>query len=360
MSRISAASNLTIEMQADRWRLLVNGNADETVLVEAISGQPLRYLPRFGNQRRLPDSGSLPVTYIQRVVLGWSTEDEAWHLGLVLEPSLAQARGSRWCEIAHWPDPETSVFADIAAQAGQTLARTITRPFNLIPPRSTPVIAPPPPLPELPLQFDTWTFERSDQDQLQFRRVSGWARGRLIRILWYTLWIAVYVVLSVTTLQGTIALPSPEFLPFLGIAAALILVGMSGHILYQLLASPNRMVVSSSGVAGMKGDSERWQVNPTQVRSVYVTQVVNKKGKKRSVQHGELNLLLQDGTFQHLFDQGQTVSSNHSDDGAANVMVAEALTPLRQADVYTDLQAAGMYIAQSLNVPCIYDRRVKG
>src|SRR5690606_40996963 len=53
-------------------------------------------------------------------------------LGLLLEMELAQERGSRWCEIAHWPDPSTTVFQELAARAGESLAQVTTRPFHLV------------------------------------------------------------------------------------------------------------------------------------------------------------------------------------------------------------------------------------
>ena len=114
MDRISAAGNLTIEVKPESWRLIVNGNSQERVLVEVSPGEPIRYIPTFAAKRRLPDTGKLPIENIQRVVLGWSNEDESWHLGLLLTPELASARGSRWCEIARWPDPDVNVFSDIA------------------------------------------------------------------------------------------------------------------------------------------------------------------------------------------------------------------------------------------------------
>ncbi len=359
MNQISAAGNLTIELQPNRWRLLVNGNTEETVLLEANAGQPLRYLPRFGGKRRLPDSGTLPVAYVQRVVLGWSNEDESWHLGLVLEPSLAQARGSRWCEIAHWPDPETNVFADVASQAGQSLARTITRPFNLIPPRVE-AQAPAPPLPELPLKFDLWTLERADANRIQLTRASSWARSRVVRVLWYSFWVVVYVVLALTTLLRGIALPSPEFLPYLGLAAALVLVGMIGYLLVQLLTTPNRIVVDagSGNVIALRGKRPRWRVNRDQVVSVYVTQVMGRRGKQPKISHGELNLFLNGGRFLFLVEQGQpsvAVEGLHpslNGDDASDIV-----TPLTQLQARTDLQAAGLYMAQALNVPCMYDQR---
>ncbi len=357
MSRISAAGNLTIDMQPNRWRLRVNGNAEELLLLEANTGQPLRFVPRFGSKRRLPDSGSLPVAYIQRVVLGWSNEDEAWHLGLVLEPTLAQARGSRWCEIAHWPDPETTVFADDANRAGQSLALMIARPYNLIPPRAV-QLTPPPPLPELPLAFDLWTLKRADANRIEFRRAASWARSQLIRVLWYTFWVVVYIVLAATTLLNGIALPSPEFLPYLGLVAALVLVGMIGYLLGQLILAPNRIVVDagSGNVVALRGSRPRWRINREQVHSVYVSHVVSKKGKRRRIHHGELNLFLNEGDFRFIVEQDQP-HANEVPVEMLDVDTTDAVVPLRQSEARSDLQAAALYIAQALNVPCMYDQR---
>jgi len=77
MERISAARNLSIENQPEYWRLIVNGGGSERILVEARPGEPLRYVTTFGAQRRLPASGILPVENVERVVLGWSRQDEA-------------------------------------------------------------------------------------------------------------------------------------------------------------------------------------------------------------------------------------------------------------------------------------------
>ncbi|MGV2436204.1 MAG UNVERIFIED_CONTAM: hypothetical protein LVT10_16085 [Anaerolineae bacterium] len=62
-------------------------------------GQSLRSTESFAlDTRFLPKNGELQTRYIERVVLGWSAEDEKWHLGLMFAEKLAQARGSRWCD----------------------------------------------------------------------------------------------------------------------------------------------------------------------------------------------------------------------------------------------------------------------
>ena len=92
------------------------------------------------------------------MVLGWSWDAEAWHLGVLLTDTIATLRGSRWCEIARWPDPDNDLYREIALQAGQTLSQALDRPFNLIPVRKPTQVAKPEPvpLPQLPLDLQDW------------------------------------------------------------------------------------------------------------------------------------------------------------------------------------------------------------
>lgn len=365
MDRISAADNLSIEMQSDRWRLLVNGDQEERVVVEAQPGRPLKYIPGFGKSRRLPDSGSLPVEHIQRVVVGWSNQDESWHLGLVLGAELAQARGSRWCEVARWPDPETNVFSDIASQAGEALAQAVTRPFYLVPAeveekRVSPA-APSRPLPDLPLTLQGWTFERGSGDQLQFVRSKSQSLAAVRRILWYTLWTIVYIILVVTSFTSGIAPAKPDFLPYLGILSAVMLVVLIISNIYHLLVDPNRIVIdpASRTIRALRGRRERWGFSAEQLKSVYVSLVTGrpnlKKGDfKQRVHYGELNLQLSNGKFRYILDleQGGTFTPD-----PAHIGDDEAVLTLTSDNAYTDIQAVGVYVAQALGLPCWYDRR---
>lgn len=356
MDRISAAGNLTIEMKPEGWRLIANGGGQEQVLIEAAPGQPLRYLPLFAQKRRLPDTGALGSDQIQRVVLGWSNQDESWHLGLLLGPELAAARGSRWCEIARWPDPDTNVFGDLAAQAGRSLASVLGSSFNLIEPQPGAVAATPPPLPALPLKLDDWTLEKANT--LQFRRGGQWARGRIMRIVWYALLVVVYVALSLLTLRGQIALPRPEFLPYLGLAVAALLVLGILFTLYQLFTTPNRIVLDAGKhqIRALNGRRVRWQLHPADFQSVYVSQTLSKKSSEPSdpstFSYGELNMLLTNGKFKYLLDISERFKSRENVSSRDDALVE--LTP---ENVHSDLQAAGVYVAQALGVPCWYDRR---
>jgi hypothetical protein len=371
MSQIFAAENQIIDYDAQRWRLLINSNgAGPRVVVEAAPGMPLRYVPSFANTRRLPQGGALPVDYVVQVVLGWSNHDEAWHLGLVLNRDLADTRGSRWCEIAHWPDPDTTTFIDLARQAGETLAHTLDRPFVVIPPRiDRAAPPPPPPLPDLPLSCGLWTLERvQPADVIQFTRSRRWATSRLTRMVWYAFWVVVYVLLAVTTLNTDLALPNagtmlpnPELLPYLGLLAAGVLVLMTLYMLGELFTRPNRIVLDFDGrsIAALRGDRERWRYTDRDVQSVYVTHVVQRKGRRRIVQQSELNLHFGGGRFRQVLQQAEQDDLLEAAENGV-LVEDEAVVPLARGASVTDYQSAALYVAEALGgVPCWYDQRLR-
>ena len=134
------------------------------------------------------------------------------------------------------------------------------------------------------------------------------------------------------------------------------LIVMMLYTLYQLLNQPGRVVVQPDGVRGLRGRSTSWRVDTDAIDSIYVSEVVNRKGKKRVIYHGELNLLLKNGRFQPVLLQPQAVE----DDNAPNPEDAEEnIISLSLYNAKSDLQMAGLYVAQTLNLECRYDRRVK-
>ncbi|PJF39658.1 MAG: hypothetical protein D6737_17425 [Chloroflexi bacterium] len=519
MTQISAAGNLTIDIQASRWRLLIANATRQEVLLEAVAGHAIRYVPVFATRRKLPESGVLYPDQIQRVMLGWSKKDASWHLGLVFEASLAQQRGSRWCELAAWPDKNGDVYRDLAEQAGQSLATNLSCRFNVVPPENVggaatttpPVASPQPrqtdysrpadyqptttspsyydapqpaqpastsqyappsqqqpsygdysettdagaytqqpaypettdagvytqqpaypettdaesytqqpaypettdagaytqqpaypettdagaytqqptypetndigtyteqssyytgrvpvaetrPLPALPVKMEMWTLQGDGSTQLELVRSGKWARNKLLRIAWYSLWAVVYVVLVAATFLSDIADPNPSFLPFLGIATAVIVIGLAFYNLYELITRPNRIIIdgASGTVRVMRGKSEKWRATRTDIESVYVTQVVNRKAV---VQHGELNLQLAhvsgDEFYPLLLESQPKGKPTDVDLKVHRRPRKDEIQDLSLSGFYTDLQAVGGYIAAVLGVPGWYDRRVK-
>ncbi len=364
MDWIAAADNLTIELDGARWRLLAssNGAGEARVLVEALPGQPVRYISSFASSHRLPAAGALEAADIQRVVLGWSEQDRAWHLGLLLEAPLAQPRGSRWCEIARWPDPDTTLHDDDATRAGAGLAQIVARPFARIAPQAVPA-APPapaaepaPPLPEPPLELDIWTLRRAGA-ALELVRAPAYARGLVRRSLWYALWVAVYIVLIVTNFTSGIAPARPEFLPYIGLLSAAALAALIVRNVYWLFTKPDRIVADPAArtITALRGSRQRWQFAAGALEAVYTSQVAERsRSGGITYTYGDLNLQLADGRFWFVLNLSGGIDTLRAPDDSA---VSGDVTALAPAAVYTALQAAGLHIAAALGVPCRDDRR---
>ncbi len=361
MNRITAGGSLTIEIQPTRWRLVNNSTADgDSALVEANYGEPLRYLPTFATSRRLPDTGVLPNAYVQRVVLGWSNEDEAWHLGFLLDSELAQPRGSRWCELVHWPDPDGDLFANSARAAGESLAEMMSRPFYYVPPKISSAPAPAPvPLPALPGKIDNWTVATTPNGQIDLSLAQESGRARLSRAIWYFVLSIVYIILSILTLVSGIALPRPEFLPFLGLAAAILLLGISIRTLLVRSVKLDRIIVhpEAKAIRGLLAKRGRWRYEVDELQAIYVTTVAARKPRngRQSVEYGELNLQRRDGSFHFVMNQ-QALEIETTENASA---FQDGIRPLTPSEARTSLQQLALHIATMLGIPCYADVRWK-
>lgn len=375
MERISAAGNLIIELDTERWRLLADGqgNGGDRLLFEAVHGQPARYVSAFATRRSLPADGVITSDRIDRVVLGWSGKDAAWHLGLVLDQALAESRGSRWCGLASWTNPDAGVFQEVAGYAGESLAQKLSRPFAVVPPATAPAAPMTAPVdttevrqpiaqPSLPLTIDAWTLQRIDSSRLELVLSRSWVRGHFVRAGWYIILMGIFTVLSVTSVTSGIALPRPEFLIYFGFAAIFIMAAAALITLIRGIVQPKRIVFD--GVAGhvrwLRGSSVVREVPSGQLKEVYVSQVVSKVGKwadkeVRRVRYGELNLLLQDNAFEHVLTQPRVEENVPVTDDPLD---EEIITPLTMFNARTPLQSATLAIAEAMRVPATYDKRL--
>ncbi|GAB5493783.1 MAG: hypothetical protein Phog2KO_39980 [Phototrophicaceae bacterium] len=380
MSQISSADNHIIISSPERWRLIYN----ERPLAEAYA-QGFRYSGRFGTTRRLPDGGLIQKQDIQQVVLGWQQTDESWHLGLILEPTLANERGSRWCELVYWPDPEITVFQDLAQTAGQELAQTLGVPFFVIPPQVVEQISPKRDLPALPLEFGYWQMESAKFDtqigakhsigmdtsnqHLVIERKQAWKMRKFMRAAWYVLWSLAYLTLSLATIFGDIALPntgtllpSPEILPYLGILISIGLFVAALYQVYKALTSISTIYIDGDRnlISAWTGRKMHWLVSKVEIQSLYISEIAKKNEQAPATEYGELNLHLGGGTF-HFVLQHQDPEDN-ADTPQPELMIPriEAIRELDRNVIHTNLQIAGEYISEALDdVPIWYDLRIK-
>ncbi|MBK8020198.1 MAG: hypothetical protein IPK19_01940 [Chloroflexi bacterium] len=381
MERISAADNLVIEQDSERWRLLVDGQGSgtERLLFEATHDEPARYVSAFAVRRKLPADGALNPQRIERVVLGWSEQDGAWHLGLVLDQALAEERGSRWCGLATWRDPNGATFQEVAGHAGQSLANKLARPFAVVPPKqsilqsaqrmTTPVdtseVRQPIPQPDLPLKFEQWTLQPVPGHGLEFALSPSWARSRFVRAGWYVILTGIFAVLTLTTLTSGIAYPRPEFLVLLGGVSIVIMILAVLVTLIGAARQPKRIIFdqTAQAVVWLRGRTVVRHIPVAMVKEIYVSHVVSKVGRwadkeVRRVRHGELNLLLdaeKGDSFVHVLTQQRTDETIPVTDDPLD---EEGVTPLTVFNARTQLQSAALAIAETMRLPASYDKRL--
>ncbi len=215
------------------------------------------------------------------------------------------------------------------------------------------------PQPDLPLRFDLWTLRREAPERLELKLSPAWGRGKLIRVAWNIVWLAVFIVLTATTLTSGIALPRPELLVYLGFASIAVLVVIIFYNLYQTLTYTNRITFDPAGVRWLKGKHVQRTLSIGELQAVYASQIVGKIDKKkdqRSVSYGEINLLLRDGEFKSILIQPQ---SDEKIPAMEDPLDEEMIMPLTEYNARTPLQSAALEIGHVLNLPAEYDKRLK-
>jgi len=392
VTNVSAADNLQIDYSPQTWQLR---NGDQAPMVYA-DANGLHYNERFASTRRLPSTGVLADGQALQVIAGYQRGDESWHLGVILDAPLTESRGSRWCELAHWPDPDTTTFVDVVQSAGRGLATVLNVPFRLVEPRSgdaaapvrpsvsvtsvapvvsTPVV-PSTPLPNLPLKAGLWTLQRADEvvpntgadkqeDRLVFVRSKVWANRYYRRMIWHSIWAIIYLWVSLMTIRGDTALPNagtivpdPHILPYMGVVIAFGFVLSVFYQAYRLRRDPNMIVVDPAQrtISAWRGNHQRWSRSTSDAQALYVSETMRQRPAQRNIDHGELNLYSDVGGFSHILLQGDPEPE------AAPLTKEprrEFVEPLTHHETSTSLQAMGLYVAQALGLPAMYDRRVK-
>ncbi len=386
MERITTAGTMIIEHDAERWRLLSNGqtgDAGNFPLFEVINGEPIRYTSDFAAPRKLPMQGTgLPGTLdphqIARVVVGWAQKDAAWHLGLMLDAALTAERGSRWCPLASWRNPNPLEFQEVATHAGQSLAQKLGCSFAAVPPKPVTYEGMTAPVdtaevrqaiaqPDLPITVELWTLERIDRKRLAFVLSPSWARARLRRVMTYIPLTGAFFILTVSTFTSGIALPRPEILSYLGIASTIVMILAIIVTLSNVSRQPKRVVFDGTEqvVLWMRGESVIREIRYGHLAEVVVSNVVSKVGRRadretRQVKYSELNLLVRPDTqrdplFIRLLSQGRVEESIPVTDDPFD---QETVVPLTVFNARTKLQSIALAISETMGVPATYDKRL--
>jgi hypothetical protein len=368
MTLISAAENQQIDLQGGGWKLR---RGDDIWAWAELEG--LRYERSFAMARRLPTDGLLRNDHIQQVVLGWQPSDESWHLGLLFSAEITEKRGSRWCELARWPDPDQTLFKDLAQEAGERLGIILDVYFNYIEPESLTPKEPQRDLPSLPLALGNWQLVGEgvhegvtvQRGQVAFVRTRAWRTASLRRAAMNFVWAILYTAVSLLTLTSAINLPNagtlipnPHLLPYFGL---LIAVGMVFYGIYQLVRFNTAVRVITADSAALTGHSPSgvaWTVFNADVRSVYISEIL-KSNKGTATTHGELNVHLGGGKFHHILEQ-EVPLIHDGDTGkeTRDIMKSDTVEPLTRNTYFTDMQAAALYVGEAMKQPVWTDVRM--
>lgn len=372
MPRIAVSANALVDYSPDRWRLIqVDDLAKPKLLVEAKAGLPFRYNGYFAVSRDLPETGEIQGADLGQVVLGWSNESSSWQLGLTLSPEISLARSSRWFELLRFTNPDAGAHEATAIELGAALANTLDIPFSstsslAIEPEPEPVK-----LEALPLDLGLWRLDHGVDGELRLLRDKRWLRARQRQIAWYGALIFVYLWVSIATLTSELGLPvagtlipDPALLPYLGIAVAVLLLLSIARLLMIMLREPNAIVMNpyEKTISASRGSRQLWKASAGGIQSIYVSELVKKRGRKPTVLHGEINLHLLDGRFLPiLVDKEKIVDALlPGRDPLAEKQKSADVHVLEPEAVSTALQAAALHIGVCLGeLPVWHDRRLK-
>lgn len=378
MTRIAVSANALVDYSPERWRLIkVEDPKAPKLVLEAKRNAPLRFDAYFAASRDLPESGEVLEADLGQVVLGWSNESESWQLGLTLSPEISLARSSRWFEILRFTHPDPAFHEENASKLGKALAQALDIPFAST---EAGIKAEPAPEPislvDLPLHLGMWRLQPADErgegdGQLRLLREKRWLQARLRQIAWYGLWTAVYLWVSIATLNNELGLPiagtlipNPAWLPYLGLVVAALLVLAIARQVMIIWREPDALLIHpwERSVGAWRGGKQLWKVKSGSVQSVYASEVVKKRGRRPTILHGEINLHLLDGSFLSLITDREKIVDAllPGNDPTAEKQRPEGVLALEPAEATTALQAAAIHIARSLGeLPVWYDRRLR-
>lgn len=320
MEAIPAAHNLKIEFSADSWRLISTELQSPVPLVDA-SPEGMITHPVFRAARAL-SSATISPAQVGRIILGWAPENNAWRLGILLIDGAAGIQDTvsmQWCELAAWPKDTYNTDIETLRFAGQSLARLMGRPFQLVGPSTpsrvpvfqaelssdgdndtgastkpdadTPLspARPKPPtveatpvavdVPEinlrpLPILLAEWHLHRTAVGMVWQRPRSWWAIN-LVRLAALLLATILFFVLSIGSLTRGLAAVDPSWLPMLGIIVGLLLMTAMGRSIWHLLNAQQVWIDGRQRIIYEQGSLlplVRWRISFDAIEYLLVTQ----------------------------------------------------------------------------------------
>jgi len=301
---IQAAHHLTIEHSPARWRLVNGALADEPLALLEVDEHGIRCAPAFAAARRLPD-GDLSRADVARVVVGWAPQVAAWHLGLLLADAAAEDRRPRWCGLASWPNGLPGEHAADARAAGLALARALDRPLRVIPPpgepdpgaadtqaiqSTTPIAAVQLPVVRLlARQVPPFEFEEVElvatPTGYAWRRRARWLLLAAARAVAMLALAVLFLLMGIGTQTSGLAAVNPDWLPWLGMAVAGLLVVLAARSLWNVLAASDVIVDTQAGEVRRQNrlsGSVRWRLAFASVAYVVVSQAAARPQGRRA------------------------------------------------------------------------------
>lgn len=377
--QLTADRDIIIIMEAGTWLLR---EASASLPFVAVNSSGFRYNAHFAATRRLPQGGELRSGDILQVVMGREERDQTWHLGLVLSPMLATARDSRWCALASWQGADLQHDAEEIELSGRSLAQLLGVPFYRVPVAGEARITPPPPqLPALPLSFGYWslstlatitqngTATQPEDGVYTFHLAGRWRRQQTLRAIWYITLALLYLGVSIATLTSELALPNagtllpnPALLPYIGLVTALAIAGLAIYTLLKSGRAIDRLVIDPQArhISAYQGESLAWRAPAEDIRAIYISEIIKRRGN-RTIEHGEMNLHLNNDQWRFLFQQGESITSEIALTWPEPADIQkDSVRPLEADHAFTALQVAGLYLARWLGgLPVWHDLRVK-
>ena len=187
---------------------------------------------------------------------------------------------------------------------------------------------------------------------------------QLTSIAWYFFWCLVYLAVSTATLVSEIALPrtgtlipNPEWLPYLGIATGIGLLIIVLFRIFHAFTSIDRIYIDGvrGEISGKRSKRTRWSVSRMDLQSIFVSEVVKKRKAPPPTEYGELNLHLGGGKFQFVLIQDTPENNDAVPQPSVEINRTKGLHEVTRDTVHTELQAAAVYISETMGTVPVWN-----